>query len=152
MKSSLWLCFLPLFGCQADAPQTSVPTFHLIPLKAGHTEMQVQLADTVERRMRGLMEQAPVLHGMLLVYESPRPMSLWMKNTPTALDVAFIDPSWQISKIQAMAANSEELHNSPGEVIAALEMPLGWFAANGVTVGQRVTSCQALPASCKPNQ
>ena len=149
MRIGSWLCVLPLLGCQVDVSQAEVPVFPLIPLQAGSQTLQVQLADTVERRMRGLMEQAPVLNGMLLVYESPRPMTLWMKNTPTALDVAFINPDWQISKIQAMAANSEDLHESPGDVIAALEMPLGWFAANGVQVGQKIRSCQALPISCQ---
>jgi len=150
MRLSAWLCLVPLLGCQADMSQAQVPTFSLIPLQAGAVELQVQLADTVERRMRGLMAQAPVRHGMLLLYETPRPMTLWMKNTPTALDVAFISPDWKISKIQPMAANSEDLHGSPGDVIAALEMPLGWFAANGVKVGQTVRSCQALPISCPP--
>ncbi|MDZ7870959.1 MAG: DUF192 domain-containing protein [Rheinheimera sp.] len=149
MRLSSWLCMLPLVVCQAGRAQAEAPVFALIPLQAGSQTLQVQLADTTERRMRGLMEQAPVLNGMLLLYESPRPMTLWMQNTPTALDVAFISPDWQISKIQAMAANSEDLHESPGDVIAALEMPLGWFAANGVKVGQKVRSCQALPVSCQ---
>ncbi len=144
MRQFAWICLLPLAACQAE-----VPVFPLIPLQAGDQQLQVQLADTVERRMRGLMEQAPVKHGMLLLYDTPRPMTLWMKNTPTALDVAFIDPDWRISKIQPMMANSEDLHESPGEVIAALEMPLGWFAANKVQVGQPVSSCQLIPDSCR---
>ncbi|WP_430455732.1 DUF192 domain-containing protein [Rheinheimera sp.] len=148
MRLVSWLCVLPLLGCQVDVSKAEVPVFPLIPLQAGSQTLQVQLADTVERRMRGLMEQAPVRHGMLLLYETPRTMTLWMKNTPTALDVAFINPNWQISKIQPMAANSEDLHESPGDVIAALEMPLGWFAANGVKVGHKISSCQALPVSC----
>lgn len=148
MRLSNLLCVLPLLVCQVGQSQAEQPVFPLIPLQAGSQSLQVQLADTLERRMRGLMEQAPVLNGMLLLYESPRPMTLWMKNTPTALDVAFINPDWQISKIQAMAANSEDLHESPGDVIAALEMPQGWFAANGVKVGQKIRSCQALPTSC----
>lgn len=144
MRQFAWIFLLPLAACQAD-----VPVFPLIPLQAGKQTLQVQLADTVERRMRGLMEQAPVKHGMLLLYETPRPMTLWMKNTPTALDVAFIDPQWRISKIQPMMANSEDLHQSPGDVIAALEMPQGWFAANDVKVGESVSSCQVIAQSCQ---
>lgn len=144
MRQLAWICLLPIAACQAN-----VPVFPLIPLQAGDQQLQVQLADTLERRMRGLMEQAPVKNGMLLLYESPRPMTLWMKDTPTALDVAFIDPQWRISKIQPMKANSEELHESPGDVIAALEMPLGWFAKHSVKIGQIVSSCQAIPDSCK---
>lgn len=138
-----WAALLLVSACQARQPD-----FRLVPVTVGAIEIQVQLADTVERRMRGLMEQYPLQHGMLLLYESPREMTLWMKNTPSALDVAFIDKDWIIKKIQPMAPNSEELHASPGEVIAALEMPQGWFAEHQITVGTQISSCQTLPAHC----
>lgn len=136
---------LPLWSCQADV------RFDLIPLTVGQQQLQVQLADTMEKRMRGLMYQQPVLNGMLLLYETPQEMVLWMKNTPTALDVAFIDNNWIIQKISSMQANSETLHPSDGPVIAGLEMPQGWFATNNIKPGMRVQSCTQLPQSCRKN-
>ncbi len=143
MKKLWCVCLLLISACQAQQPD-----FKLVPLTVGTTEIQVQLADTVDRRMRGLMEQSPLQHGMLLLYESPREMTLWMKNTPSALDVAFIDKNWVITKIQPMEPNSEALHTSPGEVIAALEMPQGWFASQQIKPGTRIKSCQTLPGHC----
>lgn len=137
-----FLC-MPLLSCQAEV------RFDLIPLTVGQQQIQVQLADTVEKRMRGLMFQQPVVNGMLLLYESPQEMVLWMKNTPTSLDVAFIDQSGIIRKITSMQANSEILHPSDGPVIAGLEMPQGWFAAKQITTGMQVQSCVHIPASCK---
>jgi uncharacterized membrane protein (UPF0127 family) len=133
---------LPLWSCQADV------RFDLIPLTVGQQQLEVQLADTSEKRMRGLMFQQPVLNGMLLLYEQPQEMVLWMKNTPTALDVAFIDENWTITKISPMQANSETLHSSGGLVIAGLEMPQGWFAANNIAPGTKVESCVHIPQSC----
>lgn len=131
-----------LTACQAKVE------FQQIPLQVGTMQLQVQLADTMEKRMRGLMFQQEVKHGMLLLYPTPQPMVLWMKNTPTALDVAFINAQWRISKITAMAANSEQLHESDGPVIAAFEMPQGWFSQHGIVVGTPVSSCSSLPQSC----
>lgn len=136
------LLILPLWSCQAEIH------FDLIPLTVGTQQIRVQLADTVEKRMRGLMFQQPVVNGMLLLYETPQEMVLWMKNTPTPLDVAFIDQQGIIQKISRMAANSETLHPSGGAVIAGLEMPQGWFAANDIKPGMQVKSCVYIPASC----
>lgn len=136
------LLILPLWSCQAEVQ------FDLIPLTVGKQQIQVQLADTLEKRMRGLMFQQPVVNGMLLLYDTPQEMVLWMKNTPTPLDVAFIDQQGIIQKISSMAANSETLHPSGGAVIAGLEMPQGWFAANDIKPGMQVQSCVHIPASC----
>lgn len=133
---------MPLWACQAEV------RFDLIPLTVDNMQLQVQLADTVEKRMQGLMYQQPVLNGMLLLYDQPQPMTLWMKNTPTSLDVAFINPDWTISKIVSMQANSETLHPSDQDVIAGLEMPQGWFASHQIIPGMRVYNCQLLPQSC----
>lgn len=132
-----------LAACQAAVE------FRHIPLQVATIQIQVQLADTVAKRMQGLMYQQNVQHGMLLLYDTPQDMVLWMKNTPTALDVAFINADWRIMKITAMAANSEQLHDSGAPVIAALEMPQGWFAQHGIGTGDAVHSCEALPQSCQ---
>jgi len=117
-------------------------TFELVKIQIGTEQQQVQLADTEAKRRQGLMGQTPLQHGMLLLHQTPKPMVLWMKNTPSALDVAFIDANWRIVGLTQMHPFSETLHPSPGPVIGALEMPLGWFAKAQVTVGQQVSLCQ----------
>lgn len=122
--------------------------FSLVPLQVGDQQIEVQVADTIEKRMRGLMEQQPVVHGMLLLNDEPREMVLWMRNTPSDLDVAFVDSQWTIVSIQAMQANTDTLHPSNVPVIAALEMPLGWFDKHQIRIGMRVQNCKRWPASC----
>ncbi len=133
---------LSLSACAASI------TFEKVPLQVAATSIEVQVADTTAKRMRGLMEQFPVKNGMLLLNDEPREMILWMKNTPSDLDVAFIDASWHIVKISQMQANTETLHPSGQDVIGALEMPLHWFSEHQVKVGDKISNCERFKSSC----
>ncbi|MDX1390920.1 MAG: DUF192 domain-containing protein, partial [Rheinheimera sp.] len=55
-----------------------------------------------------------------------------------ALDVAYIAPDWSIAQLVQLQPFDETPVPSPGAVIAALEMPRGWFARHGVKVGDKV--------------
>lgn len=117
----------------------SVYDFPLQKLSVNGIHVTVQLADTDERRRRGLMWQKPIRYdGMILVFEHPQQISLWMKNTPTPLDVAFVDADWTIIGFARMESYSEDEHHSPGPAIAALEMPQGWFENMNITTGSKV--------------
>lgn len=141
---------LVMTGCQAATPPAaSYPeTFALIQLNLGSQQIAVQLADTEAKRAQGLMGQQPLKHGMLLLNPQARAMTLWMKNTPTALDVAFIDQQWRIISIAQMQPFSEQLHDSPKPALAALEMPLGWFAKQNIQPGQQLVFCPEQPKQC----
>ncbi len=143
MKNIVWLSLLASMTACASAVQ-----FNKIPLTVADQTITVQVADTVEKRMRGLMEQSPVTHGMLLLNEQPRDMVLWMKNTPSDLDVAFFDSNWRIVLITQMQANTETLHPSGRAVLGALEMPLHWFSQHQVKIGDKIQNCQLYPTSC----
>lgn len=128
---------LPLLTCAA----TELPreTFSLVALQVGETQIQVQLADTPQKRAQGLMFQQSAEPGMFLLYQKPTAISLWMANTAMALDVAYIAPDWTIAQLVQLEPFDETPVPSPGAVIAALEMPRGWFASHGIIVGQKVT-------------
>lgn len=53
---------------------------------------EVEIADTPERRARGLMFRTdlPENRGMLFVFEQTGRVSFWMQNTPLPLDLVFI--------------------------------------------------------------
>lgn len=112
--------------------------FPLGRLQLAELTIEVQLAATPALRAQGLMFQETAEPGMLLLYSEPQHISLWMRNTSMPLDVAFIDANWSIHSIKPLAPFDETPVPSGTAVIAALEMPRGWFAANQLTVGTSV--------------
>jgi uncharacterized protein len=121
------------------ATEEVLEVFELVPLQIGEHSIQVQLADTPQKRAQGLMFQHSAEPGMLLLYKQPTAISLWMANTAMALDVAYISPDWRIARLVSLAPFDKTPVPSPGAVIAALEMPRGWFASHGLSVGATVT-------------
>ncbi len=126
---------LPLMACAAEEMRE---TFSLVPLQVGETRIQVQLADTPQKRAQGLMFQQSADPGMLLLYREPAPIALWMANTAMPLDVAYIDADWTIAELISLEPFDTTAVPSRQPVIAALEMPRGWFAKHGVQPGQKV--------------
>lgn len=112
--------------------------FSLQTLNIGNINIIVQVADTAEKRAQGLMFQQTANPGMLLLYQQPATISLWMRNTTMPLDVAFIGPDWTILHIEQLQPLDETSVAAKSAVIAALEMPQGWFAAKQIQPGTQV--------------
>ncbi|WP_333609020.1 DUF192 domain-containing protein [Arsukibacterium sp.] len=128
-----WLLLLLLVASAQAASD-----FALVKVQLAEQQFVVQLADTPALRARGLMFQSSAEPGMLLLYSEPTELALWMKNTNLELDVAFINANWQISRIVPLAPLDETAVYSGGPVIAALEMPRGWFAQQQLGVGAKL--------------
>jgi len=62
-------------------------------VKLDDVVLEVQVADTDPRRARGLMfqEQLPLDEGMLLVFDDPNKVSIWMLNVQFPIDAIWID-------------------------------------------------------------
>ena len=109
-------------------------------LRVGGVTVTAEIADTPALRERGLMgrDSLPENHGMLFVYPDERDLSFWMRSTPLALDIAFVDRRGTIVNIETMQPNDDENTFSSRPAMYALEMEAGWFEANGVEPGARV--------------
>ena len=110
-------------------------------VKVGHVKFQTELALTPEQRARGLMYRDSAENGMLFVYDEARVLSFWMRNTKVPLDIAYIKADWTIEPVQFLYPYDEKGKASQGPVIGALEMPLGWFKAQGLAAGTKITRC-----------
>ncbi len=64
--------------------------------------LQVQIADSEPRRIRGLMfqEQLPNDQGMIFVFEQPGLYSLWMLNMQFPLDMIWFDQEGKVVHIE----------------------------------------------------
>jgi uncharacterized membrane protein (UPF0127 family) len=101
----------------------------------------VWLADNPRRQAQGLMfvRALPDMRGMLFVHESPKPMSMWMKNTYIPLDMVFIDAHARIQQIvEQTIPHSLAIISSKDPALAVLEIAGGEARRLGLRPGQRV--------------
>jgi uncharacterized membrane protein (UPF0127 family) len=112
----------------------------LLPLTIKGKTIKVEVARTGKEQERGLMfrERMGKDEGMLFVYEREERLSFWMKNTRLPLSIAFIDKGGKIVDIQDMEPFSLDTHTSAYPARYALEMNRGWFAREGIKVGDLV--------------
>ncbi|MBM4125343.1 MAG: DUF192 domain-containing protein [Nitrospira sp.] len=61
-----------------------------------------EMADTTEKRARGLMFRETLAkdRGMLFTFPEPQPWTFWMKNTKIALDIIWLDRGKKIVHVE----------------------------------------------------
>src|SRR5689334_21066344 len=73
--------------------QPAAPTAVFTTANGSQITLNLEVADTPERQMRGLMqrESMPEDNGMLFVFPETVLIGFWMKDTLIPLSIAFID-------------------------------------------------------------
>lgn len=142
MKKSIISALALIVSTAAGAQQAQL---ELVEIKVGTLALKVELANEHDERVAGLMNRRIALPGMLFYYPEPRHMALWMKNTLIPLDAAYINEAGEIIDIIQLEPHDLTSRPAPDKVIAALEMPKGWFAKKGIKVGDNVS----IPADVK---
>ena len=123
MTRFLLMCFIYLFSYQIVFSDQKNIIF--VKTKFSNTQFVVELAKTPEQRQTGLMGRSSLKaqSGMLFLYESPRHVSFWMKNTLIGLDVIFLSSNGKILKIYHNAKpESLEIMSAGENVSAVLEI------------------------------
>ena len=71
-------------------------------IKVDNVPLEVQIADTEPRRVRGLMfqDQLPYDQGMIFVFDEPGSYSLWMLNMQFSLDMIWFDQAGKVVHIE----------------------------------------------------
>ncbi len=105
MPGRIILCVIGLFASVLHAeiearPQvsaSSIATFITVAYPNG-TRIRAELADTNEKRARGLMfrDQLASDRGMLFVFSEPGQWVFWMKNTKIPLDILWMDSNKKV--------------------------------------------------------
>ena len=98
----------------------------------------VELADDPDERARGLMfrEKMPMASGMLFVFPEPKHATFWMKDTPLALDILFVDQAGLVTRVNENAVPlSEALIDGGPDVAFAFEINGGLASRMGIGPG-----------------
>lgn len=151
-RVALLIALLAVFGCkEAGTPATVAPndgtglgeTFAydslVIENEAGERlNFDVYLALTPEQQRRGLMfiRHLPERTGMLFVYDEPRILSIWMKNTYIPLDLLFVDADGRVESI-VHNATPLSLDSRPSKWPAKYVLELNGGSAIRFNIGTR---------------
>ncbi len=104
----------------------------------GVVRFSVEVADTGAERSKGLMfrKSMATSAGMLFVYETPRAVSFWMKNTLIPLDMIFADATGTVTRVHenAVPGNLKPVDGGAG-VKSVLEINGGVARRLGIGEG-----------------
>jgi uncharacterized protein len=143
---------LPLFvlcaivaGC---AERGSGSGLAVVPMRIGSETFQLEVANSGASRERGLMQRDSMAadHGMIFVFDEPRELSFWMKNTRIPLDILYLDETGQIVSIHQMKpydTKTKTVSARPSKY--AIELNVGRSAEVGAKVGDVLE----IPASAR---
>jgi uncharacterized membrane protein (UPF0127 family) len=127
-------------SARADAPDTGdYPPAGYAWVIFGADTVLAEVAATADERAEGLMyrDDVPDGTGMLFVFQDNQPRAFWMANTYVALDIAYMNPSYQIVDIIAMEPLVTDSYPSSAPSMFALEVRQGWFAEQEIGVGAK---------------
>lgn len=111
--------------------------------------LEVQIADSEPRRVRGLMfqEQLPYDEGMIFVFTEPGLYSLWMLNMQFPLDMIWFDQDGHVVHIEKNIPPCKTVVEIttcqsiiPDNVASyVLEVTAGFIDQNNITVDSKLT-------------
>lgn len=138
---------MALGACAGDAAtpkgENGEPLERLtVTTASGEHEFMVEIADNDEERQRGLMFRPPLAddRGMLFQFPDSAERGFWMHNTPSSLDIVYIDAQGRIvSMAKYTTPQSDSTYPSNGPAKGVLEVRAGRMDEIGAKPGDRVT-------------
>lgn len=110
--------------------------------KIGGAEIEIELADTLEERIRGLSGRAelPPDRGMLFIYDQPDLYGIWMKDMNFPIDIIWFGPDKKIAGISenVKPESFPEIFKPPEPVNYILEVNAGFADNNGIKTGDEI--------------
>lgn len=107
------------------------------------TKFTVEVARTRSQLARGLMYRTEMQpdHGMIFVFDHMQPIRMWMKNTPLALDMLFVNGSGVVTSVVSNAPPYSESIIAPREQAQfVVELIGGAAEKQGIEPGDHVMS------------
>ena len=135
------------FTAQADEAQPMRLPVDKEPLtfvtaNGNKVNFALEVADTDDARVRGLMWRTdfPRDRAMIFVFGEMRRVMMWMQNTPSPLDMIFLDDKGRVSAIHENAVPfSENIISSEVPAAYVVELLAGTVKQTGIKLGDRAT-------------
>lgn len=105
-------------------------------------KIDVEIAENDAERSKGLMYRPyiPDSAGMLFIFQEPRELGFWMKNTQIPLDIIYADAGKKIISIQKNTKPfSEESLPSNGVAQYVVEVNAGFSDRNDIKPGDAIS-------------
>ncbi|WP_343314593.1 DUF192 domain-containing protein [Brucella sp. BE17] len=100
----------------------------------------LEVASSDEARVRGLMwrKDFPKGRAMIFVFGEMRRIMMWMQNTPSPLDMVFLDDRGKVTAIHENAVPfSENIISSETPAAFVVELLAGTVKSSGIKRGDR---------------
>jgi hypothetical protein len=124
-------------------PIQAQPKLQTIKLYVGTHEMVAELALTDIQQHAGMMFRTNIEEnaGMLFPLPYTQRAAFWMKNCPSHLSAAYIDPEGIIQEIRDLQPyNTNSVVATSDNIRFVLETPYGWFERHGVGTGVAIVT------------
>lgn len=140
MLFALISILIPVVSCCSTKYQLPKKELQIVTHDERTFTVKTEIAAHEKERNYGFMnrKKIPDGTGMLFVFEQDQILRFWMKDTPTALSIAYIDSTGTIRDIFSMTPYSLADITSTSSVRYALEVPRGWFTRMNISVGDKV--------------
>lgn len=139
LLSLLLLCALAtITACNQDSETADSSESGLPIVDFGHAQVEVELAIDRTTQAQGLMHRKSMAedHGMLFVFDQPKQMSFWMRNTHLPLDIGYLTADGVLREVYPLYPHDETSRKSiRSDLLFALEVNQGWFARHNVKPG-----------------
>ena len=123
------------------------PAVERVAIQVAGQSLSVEVARTEAQREHGLMGRRDLgpRDGMIFVFDRDDHLAFWMKDTPSALSIAFLSAGGKILQVEDMQPFSTSIIQSRMSARYALEMRQGAFTALGIKEGDVVSFPAAWP-------
>lgn len=139
LPAILQVLILFLISCTKET--IPLPFASTCTLTLGNKIINAQIAITESQKAQGLMfrKSLPQNNAMIFVFDTPKQMSFWMKNTEIALDIAFLTSDGTITEIKRMYPfDLNAVKSSREDILYCIETNANWFSQNDVSVGDKL--------------
>jgi uncharacterized membrane protein (UPF0127 family) len=104
-------------------------------------QLYVEIAEDEYEQVTGLMYREDLTEnlGMIFLYPDENYRSFWMKNTPTSLDIIFVNAKKEIVHIAKYTKTmSEQLYHSKYPAMYVVETIAGYTDLNDIRIGSKI--------------